>query len=75
MEAMTRREKRIYIEEIKAIKKKEKSGLKLTIAESSKLIDYYNKATTRNCIIAGVLSAISLLIIIVKIVIERWGGR
>ena len=68
---MTKREKKIYIEEIKAIKKKEKSGITLTNDESWKLIDYYNKTTTRNCIIAGVFSAISLLIIIVKIVIAH----
>lgn len=68
---MTRREKRIYREEIKAIKKKEKSGITLTNDESWKLIDYYNSTATRNLIIAGVFISISLLIMIAWIVVKQ----
>ena len=68
---MTKREKRIYIEEIKAIKKKEKSGLKLTNDESWKLTEFYNKTAAMNLIIAGVFISISLLMIIVWIVVKQ----
>lgn len=68
---MTRREKRIYIEEIKAIKKKEKSGITLTNDELWKLTEFYNKTAARNLIIAGVFIAISLLMMIVWIVVKQ----
>lgn len=68
---MTKREKRIYIEEIKAIKKKEKSGLKLTNDELWKLTEFYNKTAARNLIMAGVFISISLLMMIVWIVVKQ----
>lgn len=68
---MTKREKRIYIEEIKAIKKKEKSGLKLTNDELWKLTEFYNKTAARNLIMAGVFILISLLMMIVWIVVKQ----
>ena len=67
---MTKREKRIYVEEMKAIKKKEKSGLKLTNDELWKLTEFYNKTAARNLIMAGVFISISLLMIIVWIVVK-----
>lgn len=67
---MTRKEKKAYIEEIKALKKKEKSGAELTSEELWKLTDYYNSTAARNLIIAGVIMATSLLLILVKIVVE-----
>ena len=68
---MTKREKRIYVEEMKAIKKKEKSGLKLTNDELWKLTEFYNKTAARNLIMAGVFISISLLMIIVWIVVKQ----
>lgn len=67
---MTRKEKKAYISEIKALKKKEKQNENLTLEEIHKLTDYYNKTATRNSIIAGVITSISLLMVIAWIVVK-----
>lgn len=74
---MTRKEKKAYIKEMKALEKRLYAGDRLTPLEMARLnfyrkqrTDYNNSIATRNLIAAGVISSISLLMIIVWTVVK-----
>ena len=67
---MTRDEKKAFMKEIKALKKKEKSGAFLTIEELQKLTEYYNDSAAKLQVATFVIISINILIILAWLVVK-----